>query len=102
MISTEKSSVPRLLIRGAHYCSRDCYLAENYEKFRNAAIFVILFIVFFPIIILSQFPGNITPFLIYFTEFYIAFGAGFLILLFLAYRARLVRMVRAKNSRIGG
>jgi hypothetical protein len=101
MITTEKTSLPRLLVRGAHYCSRECYLAENYEKFRNVAIFVLLFTVFFPSVFFSQYPGDIIPLLRYFTGFYIVFGAGFLILFFLADRARSVRMVRAKNSRIG-
>ncbi|MFW9805644.1 MAG: hypothetical protein ACFFFK_02815 [Candidatus Thorarchaeota archaeon] len=101
MVSTKKSSLPRLLVRGAHYCSRDCYLAENYKRFRDTAIFTLLFTVFFPSVVLSQYMGDIMPFLKYFAVFYIFFGAGFLILFFLADRGRLTRMARPKNSRIG-
>lgn len=101
MIKTEKRPVSLLIIRGAHYCSWDCYLAESYEKIRITAVLVILITVFFPIVILSQFPGDITPFLRYFTGFYLAFGGVFMVLLVLAYRARTVRAGRPKNSRIG-
>ena len=101
IIETESSSIPRLMIRGAHYCSRSCYLAENYEKFRNAAIFTILFAFFFPYIILAPYPGDPSHLLGNFATFYVVFGVGFLILFFLADRARKVRMTRPKKSRIG-
>ncbi|MFW9925957.1 MAG: hypothetical protein ACFFDM_04225 [Candidatus Thorarchaeota archaeon] len=101
MIETKQGSKFRLFVTGANYCSRDCFYARNYEKSRNVGIFTLLFTIFFPFVVLAPYPGDIIPFLGYFTWFYFAFGVIILFFCYAEYRGRSVRMTRPERSRIG-
>jgi len=86
---------------GENFCSRDCFLAERYEKIRNSTLFLLAFAIIFPMIVIVPYPGDITDILEDFTGFYIIFTIAFSILIYLTYRARSVRMTRPKKYRIG-
>ena len=101
MISTERYSKPMLAPIGENFCSRDCFLAERYEKIRNSTLFLLIFAIIFPLAAIIRHPGDITHILGDFTGFYVIFTIGFLILIYLTYRARSVRMTRPKTSRMG-
>ena len=101
MIRAERTPKHRWLINRAYFCSRTCFLAERYEKIRNSTLFLLVFAIIFPLIVIAPYPGDITNILRDFTGFYIIFAIAFSILIYLAYRARSVRMTRPKNSRIG-
>lgn len=100
-IQTQRSSKMSLIVRGANYCSKECALARNYEKLRNAAAFLGVFTLLFPIVVLAPYPGNIVPLLTGFTLFYAVFGTGFLILIILIINSLSARRSRPEKSGIG-
>ena len=101
MIRAERTPKHRFLINRAYFCSITCFLAERYEKIRNSTLFLLVFTIIFPLIVIAPYPGDITHILGNFTGFYVIFAIAFSILLYLTYGARSARMTRPKNSRIG-
>ena len=100
MICTEKISRIPLLKTGVYYCSRSCFVADRYEKIRNSTLFLLIFAIIFPLIVIVPYPEDKMLLLGDFAGFYIIFVIAFPILFYLTFRSQLARKTRPRGSRI--